>query len=91
MLDVCIILLLQRGVPGRNSQQRREPGGGPGSRNDRGGSGRGQSKVIIIPLSTGRETKLKTTENAWKPSVKESTINDEEAQTIEVCAKILWW
>ncbi|XP_037786202.1 eukaryotic translation initiation factor 4 gamma 1-like isoform X24 [Penaeus monodon] len=78
----------KRGVPGRNSQQRREPGGGPGSRNDRGGSGRGQSKVIIIPLSTGRETKLKTTENAWKPSVKESNVNDEEAQTIEVVKRM---
>lgn len=76
----------QRGVTGRNSQQRREPGGGPRS-NDRGGGGRGQGKVIVIPLSTGRETKLKTTENAWKPSAKEITTTDEDEQTAEVCNK----
>lgn len=61
----------------RNSQQRgREPGGSV----PRGGGGRGgQGKIIVIP-STTREPKLKTTENAWKPSAKESTSNPEDVQ-----------
>ncbi|XP_042241638.1 eukaryotic translation initiation factor 4 gamma 1-like isoform X3 [Homarus americanus] len=66
---------------GRNSQQRRETGGGPVNRG--GGGGRsGQAKIIVIP-STGRESKLKTTENAWKPSVKESKTS-EDTKTDEV-------
>lgn len=65
----------------RNSQQRREPGGPV----NRGGGRSGQAKVIIIPHSAGREPKLKTTENAWKPSVKENKAdNDAKAQTDEV-------
>lgn len=54
----------------RNSQQRgREAGGSV----PRGGGGRsGQGKVIVIP-SNHREPKLKTTENAWKPSAKEAS------------------
>ncbi|KAK3893614.1 hypothetical protein Pcinc_002575 [Petrolisthes cinctipes] len=64
---------------GRNSQQRRDAGG-PVSR---GGGGRGP-KVISIPLSTGRDAKLKTTENAWKPSPKEKKTVDSKAETDEV-------
>ncbi|KAK7084911.1 Eukaryotic translation initiation factor 4 gamma [Halocaridina rubra] len=76
------------GVGRNNSQQRRgEPGGGQVSRGDR--SRPGQSKVIVIPLSTGREPKLKTTENAWKPCVLEnSTTDDEQAATQEVVKRM---
>ncbi|KAK3869310.1 hypothetical protein Pcinc_025358 [Petrolisthes cinctipes] len=68
---------------GRNSQQRRDAGG-PVSR---GGGGRGP-KVISIPLSTGREAKLKTTENAWKPSAKDKKSIDSKAET-DVVVKLM--
>lgn len=64
--DFCLVLQQPRTV-GRNSQQRaREAGPVP-----QGRGGRGQGKIIVIP-STTREPKLKTTENAWKPSAKEA-------------------
>lgn len=54
---------------GRGSQRGRDAGGPV----PRGGGGRsGPGKVIIIPHSTGREPKLKTAENAWKPSAKDN-------------------
>ncbi|XP_068244689.1 eukaryotic translation initiation factor 4 gamma 1-like isoform X2 [Palaemon carinicauda] len=74
------------GVGRVTSQQRRpgEPGGGQGSRN-RVAPG----KVIVIPLSAGREPKLKTVENAWKPSVMDSlALTDEQAATEEVVKRM---
>lgn len=71
---------------GRNSQQRRDAGG-PVTRG--GGGGRGPNKVISIPLSAGREAKLKTTENAWKPAVKDKkAVDPTKAETDEVSIKI---
>ncbi|XP_066968480.1 eukaryotic translation initiation factor 4 gamma 1-like isoform X4 [Macrobrachium rosenbergii] len=74
------------GVGRNHSQQRRpgEPGGGQVSRG-RGGPG----KVIVIPLSAGREPKLKTVENAWKPSVMDNkAVSDEQAATEEVVKRM---
>lgn len=73
----------------RGSQQRgREPGGSV----PRGGGGRsGQSKIIVIP-STTREPKLKTTENAWKPSAKENANAADDAQvhvSLSSCEKMV--
>lgn len=65
---VCLVLQQPRTV-GRNSQQRARETGGPVPQ---GRGGRGQGKIIVIP-STTREPKLKTTENAWKPSAKEAS------------------
>lgn len=81
-----------RGSVGRNLSQQRQggPGGGGGqpNRGDRGGRG-GQGKVIVIPLSTGREPKLKTTENAWKPSVIDALPqSDEQAATDEIVKRM---
>lgn len=70
---------------GRGSQQRvREPGAPvpPRSTSGRGG------KIIIIQ-STGREPKLKTTENAWKPSLKESSSGSDDVQVLKVMKGIL--
>ena len=70
---------------GRGSQRGRESGVPvPRGTGGRGGPG----KIIIIPHSTGRETKLKTTENAWKPSAKEanSASSDEDAHV----STIVW-
>lgn len=54
-----------------------------------GGGGRGPNKVISIPLSAGREAKLKTTENAWKPAVKDKkAVDPTKAETDEVSIKI---
>lgn len=61
----------------RNSQQRGREGGGPAPQ--RGGGRGGQGKIIVIP-STTREPKLKTVENAWKPSPKENTQGPDDMQ-----------
>lgn len=71
---------------GRNSQQRPREAGGPVPQ---GRGGRGQGKIIVI-ASTTREPKLKTTENAWKPSAKEaSKTAADDAQILKVMRGIL--
>ena len=82
-----LVLILQQSRPGvgRNHSQQRRPGDSGGGQVGRGGRGPGGVKVIAIPLSAGREPKLKTVENAWKPNVLESKqLTEEQAATEEV-------
>lgn len=79
-------MLQQPRMVGRGSQRGREPGAPvpPRSTSGRGG------KIIIIQ-STGREPKLKTTENAWKPSLRENSAASDDVQVNFVVFGKLWW